>query len=97
MLIILDREHKLSSTQNIDYVISTEIPDLILEPRLHEIVLRYMVHGLCDPHSNLPCVENEIYTKKFPKSFQRETVMNVNGYPIYIKDEARLLLLEINL
>src|SRR5688572_18262244 len=70
--------------EKINRSVCAEIPDLHLEPKLYEIVMKSMIHGPCgllNPKS--PCMENNICTKNFPKQFQHETIFNVNGYPLY--------------
>lgn len=32
-------------------------------------------------------MENGICTKEFPKKFNNETIMNVNGYPLYCRPD----------
>ncbi|XP_066925068.1 uncharacterized protein [Clytia hemisphaerica] len=56
-----------------------ELPDPETEPELYEIIKSNMIHG---PRGALndcsPCM-----VKRFPKSFNDETVMNVDGYSSY--------------
>lgn len=61
-----------------------EIPDAESQPRPFETVRSMMVHGpsgVLNPRS--VCMESGAYVKNCPKSFARETVENVNGYPVY--------------
>ncbi|XP_065321170.1 uncharacterized protein LOC135928643 [Gordionus sp. m RMFG-2023] len=84
LLIILSENNKIETTECIDNFVRAEIPDKNIEPRLYDIVTRFMIHGPCsilNPHS--PCMENGSCTKKFPKDFQKGSQHNANGYPFY--------------
>ncbi|XP_031789010.1 uncharacterized protein LOC116417955 [Nasonia vitripennis] len=59
--------------------ISAEIPNAADNPRLHEIVMKNMMHGPCGDW----CMVDDKCSKRFPKNFQNETVMDENGYPYY--------------
>lgn len=84
MLIILDPQYKMDSVEKIDRTISAEIPDPVLEPVLHEIVKRTMIHGPCGPlNFRSPCMQEGSCTKKFPKGFQEATVISNDGFPLY--------------
>ena len=84
ILIWLVNEAKVRTVEELDSLISAEIPDPNVFPRLHEIVTSCMLHGPCGVvKPNASCMENGKCTKKFPKDFQEETVMDVNGYPLY--------------
>jgi len=45
ILLWLDGENKLRNPTDIDGVISTELPDAILYPKLSKAVTTYMIHG----------------------------------------------------
>lgn len=77
-------EHKPNTTDVIDKLVSAEIPDKNVNPRLHEFVTKHMVHGPCGViNPNSPCMKDGKCTKDFPKKFQKETVANLDGYPRY--------------
>jgi len=43
----LDGKSKLKTPINIDKVISAELPNQDLYPKLHKVVSSYMIHGSC--------------------------------------------------
>ena len=84
ILLILRSEDKPNDGQQVDRMISAEIPDCATQPRLHEIVTKHMIHGPCGKHNmNSPCMVDGSCSKKFPKPFCEETIINFGGYPKY--------------
>ncbi len=84
LLYILDKESDPFDTpERIDSCVSAEIPDPEENLRLHELVMKMMIHGPCKDKPNLPCREDGECSKKFPKDFLEETQPNVGGYPLY--------------
>lgn len=70
--------------EEIDQVISAEIPDRDIDPELFEIVTTNMVHGPCGSiNMNSPCMDNGKCTKRFPREFLTETITGIDGYPLY--------------
>ncbi|XP_043217562.1 uncharacterized protein LOC122379414 [Amphibalanus amphitrite] len=70
----------------IDDCVVAELPDPAEDPELHDLVRSKMVHGPCgglNPRS--ACMSDGACTKKFPRNFQRETVVpeRGGGYPLY--------------
>ena len=84
ILIVLQTKDKFSNAQCIDRFVKAEIPSVNVNPRLREIVLRCMMHGPCGfENLKAPCMEDGKCKKMFPKDFQEETKLNVEGYPSY--------------
>lgn len=68
----------------IDLIISAELPDKNIDPILHEMVLKHMCHGPCgDINRSSPCMMNEKCSKKYPKAFISDTQTADDGYPSY--------------
>ena len=65
MLIILRDKDKLRDSNDIDRIISAEIPDQNEDPELFEIVKSCMIHGPCGPyytdHTTLLCLYRTYY------------------------------------
>ena len=78
--------------EDIDHVISAQIPDPDVKPELYECVSQYMLHGPCGPaYPNAPCMENGVCNKGYPKKFQEETKLphDGHGYPIYARPDNK--------
>ena len=76
--------------EDIDNIISAQIPDPEEKPELYECVSKYMLHGPCGPgYPNAPCMENGVCSNGYPKDFQEETKLphDGHGYPIYARPE----------
>ncbi|GBP33831.1 hypothetical protein EVAR_25433_1 [Eumeta japonica] len=75
--------NKLHSNE-VDDIISAEIPDPVTDPRLHDIVTTQMVHGPCGALNPLsPCMADGKCTKRYPRPLVAETVTGNDGYPVY--------------
>ncbi|KAH9082717.1 hypothetical protein LEN26_004115 [Aphanomyces euteiches] len=87
--ILLWLKEKIRPDQ-IDHIISAEIPDPELEPDLCKTVTTQMIHGPCGADNPLaPCMKNGKCSKRFPKDFISETRTDVNGYPLYRRRSPR--------
>ncbi|XP_050675973.1 uncharacterized protein LOC126972914 [Leptidea sinapis] len=83
--ILLWLKDKLRPDQ-IDNIISAEIPDPNIDKTLHDIIVKNMIHGPCgpeNPHPQCHCMKDGKCTKKFPRKLVKETVHNDHGYPQY--------------
>ncbi|KAG0588920.1 hypothetical protein KC19_2G278400 [Ceratodon purpureus] len=70
-LIFLANEDKIGEPCQVDRI----------DPELFGMVLKHMVHGPCTRDRCLD--ETGQCTKRFPKSFQDQTAMDQDGYPLY--------------
>ena len=53
-----------------DRIVCAEMPDVVLQPRLHAIVKRCMIHGPCGvAKKSAPCSRDGRCSKRFPKAF----------------------------
>jgi hypothetical protein len=82
--IALKDEWKMLSGQEIDLMISAEIPDPVKHPKLNMIVLGNNIH-VCNYHANDPssCIENGICRKGFPFDLRNDTILVDSSYPLY--------------
>lgn len=60
---------------DIDKIISAEIPNKQNDPLLYEIITKHMIHGPCGiQNSKAQCMKDGYCTKQFPKAFTNETL-----------------------
>jgi len=84
LLIFLHPANKYPNAEDIDKVISDEIPCPIQEPELHQCVKEHMIHGPCVTINNsLPCMKNGKCSIFFPKKFYQTTTISEDGFPYY--------------
>lgn len=70
--------------EEIDQIISAEVPDPDADEELYAIVTAHMIHGPCGVNNpNSPCMDNGKCTKRFPKAHQPDTITGIDGYPLY--------------
>ncbi|XP_046737527.1 uncharacterized protein LOC124406215 [Diprion similis] len=86
MLFWLEEDSKIHDADDVDEIVSAEIPDKTRYPLLHDIVKQCMIHGPCSQQNmNSPCmdVKTNRCTKQFPKDYVLETNYHSKGYPMY--------------
>ena len=68
----------------INSLISAEIPDVERDPALHAIITKCMVHGPCGRFNpNDPCMKDGKCTKKFLRQLLAEMQTDQDRYPLY--------------
>ncbi|CAN1128780.1 hypothetical protein LINPERPRIM_LOCUS22310 [Linum perenne] len=88
MLVFLSAEDKIHSTEQIDSIISAEIPDIKEDPWCYDLVTKFMFHGPCGAlNSNAPCTIDRKCNKHFPKAFCICTAIDVDGFPRYRRSD----------
>ena len=95
ILIILADHDRDMSPEFVDKMVTAELPpspEDTADPaekeqrqRLQDIVMNSMVHGPCGAaNPSSPCMEDGKCTKRFPKDFQKETIVDhENNYATY--------------
>jgi len=92
LLLFLNTDDQFLTPENINRIISAELPEPVSEctQELRNIITSYMIYGPCGlEFPNTPCYMSngnnrpKSCSKKFPKSFIEETVVQENGYPQY--------------
>ncbi|XP_065362023.1 uncharacterized protein LOC135955598 [Calliphora vicina] len=84
ILITLHEEDNIVGPTDIDSAVCAEIPDKRTHPKLHEYVVKHMMHSPCGAlNLNSVCMRDGKCSKQFPKDFNNITRESVNGYPLY--------------
>uniref|UniRef100_A0A1U7XF28 Uncharacterized protein LOC104236095 n=1 Tax=Nicotiana sylvestris TaxID=4096 RepID=A0A1U7XF28_NICSY len=91
--------HKIMPDQ-IDQIITAEIPDKNIDPALFEIVTKNMIHGPCGAfNTNSPCMSDGKCTKRYPRSLVFDTITGNDGYPLYrrrsVEDGGKVIILKV--
>ncbi len=83
LLLIFPLEQKVSTTEDIDCLVSAKLP-LLENTLLFETVTKCLLHGpCCQEYPNAPCMVNSVCKKHYPRAFSEETTQGKDGYPIY--------------
>ncbi|KAF8077513.1 hypothetical protein N665_1031s0003 [Sinapis alba] len=82
ILLFMDSKHKLPNAEDIDRIISAEIPNKADQPRLYDVVKDMMIHGPCGKvNKDSPCMQEGKCTKFFPRKHVEKTTVDDQGYP----------------
>lgn len=81
ILITLSDGQRIQGVTDIYKTVCAEIPDRNTHPKLHDYVVKHMMHGPCGIlNPNSVCMQNGKCSKEFPKDFSETTRESVNGY-----------------
>jgi hypothetical protein len=81
--ILIWLKDKIKSDQ-IDSIISAELPDRQQDLRLFEIIVKNMIHGPCGSiNPNSSCMKDGKCTKRYPRQLLHDTETGEDGYPLY--------------
>nr|XP_017239483.1 PREDICTED: uncharacterized protein LOC108212267 [Daucus carota subsp. sativus] len=86
MVIWLHPDDKPKTIQQVDQIISAEIPYKQQDPHGYDAVQKFMIHGPCGKLNMLsPCMdlERNACTRHYQKRYSQETSFDENGYPVY--------------
>jgi hypothetical protein len=80
----LHPESKYPNPDDINRIISAEIPNPNSQKELYELVKKHMMHGPCGEGKSSPCMNKEgKCTKYFPKKWRQDTMVDSEGFPVY--------------
>lgn len=81
ILIILAPEDKIKTIEDVDALVSAEIPDPVLFPHLHETIKTCMMHGPCgNDFPDAVCMVEGKCSKGFPKEFSDVTKLQTTYF-----------------
>ncbi|XP_072380799.1 uncharacterized protein [Diabrotica undecimpunctata] len=85
----------------VNAVISAEISNIEVDPGLHEVVIKNMIHGPCGTlNQNSPCMVDGKCSKRYPQTLISETITGNDGYPLYRRqstaDNGRSTIVKLN-
>ena len=93
VILIMDADDSYVTADRVDTLISAEIPNPSMYPRVHNTVMRCMIHGPCgNINPNAACMEKGKCKKGFPYEFTSQTTIIPGHYPRY----RRRMFQEIN-
>ena len=85
-LIFLHPDDKIHDANQVDNIVSAQLPDQNLNPLLYETITTCMLHGPCGADKpNAPCMVDGRCSKHYPKEFNEHTLYGENGYPKYAR------------
>ena len=65
------------------------------DPEGYKVVTEYMLHGPCGKEVKYaPCTIEGKCTKRYPKSFYAETMVDEDGYPVYRRRDTKVFSLK---
>ncbi|XP_076897877.1 uncharacterized protein LOC143551300 [Bidens hawaiensis] len=75
---------KIHNPQDVDKFISAEILNKHSDPDLYKLVYDHMIHSPCgDANPKCTYMVNKKCSKSFPKMFNDETAVDLQGFPVY--------------
>ncbi|GJW04382.1 ATP-dependent DNA helicase PIF1-like protein [Tanacetum coccineum] len=88
ILLWLEEEWKCTTPTQIDDIISAEIPCPTDDPEGYKVVTEFMLHGPCG--KGAACTVEGKCSKRFPKPFYAETIIDDDGYPVYRRRDSKV-------
>nr|GEV81394.1 ATP-dependent DNA helicase PIF1-like [Tanacetum cinerariifolium] len=91
ILMWLEEEFKCRTPDQINDIISVELPCSTNDPDTYKLVSKFMLHGPCGVEAkHSPCTNEGKCLKHYPKKFLAETVINEDGYPLYRRRDNKI-------
>ena len=85
-LLIMRPEDKMSNPDHYDKMVCAEIPNPIKYPKMHEMVVKHMMHGPCgNINTTSPCMQGapKQCRWRYPRQFNEKTAQGDDSYPLY--------------
>ncbi|XP_066160632.1 uncharacterized protein [Oryza sativa Japonica Group] len=84
ILLIMKSGSKLTTPDEYDKVICTEIADKVKYPELHRLVIKHMLHRPCGAlNMNCACMVDGVCPFDFPRQFNQATQQGKDSYHLY--------------
>ncbi|XP_038716065.1 uncharacterized protein LOC120009516 [Tripterygium wilfordii] len=84
IIVWLNQQDKCPTVNDINKIISAEIPDKETDQELYNVVSKFMIHGPCgEANSQAPCIKEGKCMKHFPKKYSPETIIAEDGFIVY--------------
>ena len=88
---------KYPTPDDINNIISAEIPSENNDRQLYHLVKTHMIHGPCGlANQSSPFMKNRKCSKFLPKQNQPQTVVDRDGYPMYRRRETGVTMMKKN-
>jgi hypothetical protein len=87
LMVTLDPRDRPTTPEEIDLLVSAEIPDKSKEPQLHDSITEQMLHGPCKGQA---CWREGGCNLGFPKPFSPQTMIIDGAYPAYKRRDNRV-------
>jgi hypothetical protein len=79
ILLILAEADKPLTPEDINSIVSAQLPDRNLHPELYDTIVSCMLHGPCGVNNvNAPCMVDGKCSKRYPKEFHMETIITAD-------------------
>lgn len=92
-LVILHRDDKPKTPEDVDRLVCAELPDPETEPELFRTVVATLLHGPCGRHDpSRSCTKDGKCTRQYPRPFRDSTSLVEDTYPAYRRrDDGRVV------
>lgn len=91
----MHHQNKFPTPDDINNIISAEIPAETDDKQLNHLVKTHMIHGPCGlANRSSPCMKNGKCSKFFPKNWQPQTIVDQDGYPVYRRRDTGITVLK---
>ncbi|GKC12224.1 ATP-dependent DNA helicase PIF1-like protein [Tanacetum coccineum] len=88
ILLWLEEEWKCKTPNQVDDIISADLPSLTTDPEGYKVVTEFMLHGSYGKGD--ACTVEGKCSKTFPKPFYSETNLEEDGYPVYRRRDSKV-------
>ncbi|GFV61162.1 ATP-dependent DNA helicase [Trichonephila clavipes] len=84
----------------IDQIISAEIPDKHIDPNVFDVFTKNIIHGPCGAfNNNSPCISDGKCTKRYPRKLVSDTITGNDRYHLYrrrsVEDSGKSVVLKV--